>query len=266
MATRPRILWDPVEVLVREHSLGERREDDAADAELSKRVQQLRLDPAVEHRIGRLVDDERRAELAQDLVRLACLRSGVGRDADVERFPLPHGGVEGVHRLLERRLRVEAMRVEDVDVVEAHARERLVERREHVLARAPLAVGARPHVVPRLGGDDKFVTVGAQVLLEQAAERLLGRSVGRPVVVREIEVRDAAVERAPQHRARRLERLVAAEVLPEPQRDRRQLQAPAPAPPVRHGVVALVTGHVRHSPAPSCSPGRLCHAERRPRS
>ena len=62
---------DPVEVLVGEHPLRERREADAADAELAERVEQVRLDPAVEERVRRLVDQERRAELAQDRRRLA---------------------------------------------------------------------------------------------------------------------------------------------------------------------------------------------------
>ena len=35
-------------------------------------------------------------------------------------LPCADGGVERAHRLLERRVRVEAVRVEDVDVVEAH--------------------------------------------------------------------------------------------------------------------------------------------------
>ena len=41
----------------------------------------------------------------------------------VERLALADGRVERAHRLLERRVRVEAVRVEDVDVVEAHPRE-----------------------------------------------------------------------------------------------------------------------------------------------
>ena len=62
---RARALRDAVEVLVGEHPLGERREGDAADAELAERVEQLGLDPAVEHRVRGLVDEERRAERAR---------------------------------------------------------------------------------------------------------------------------------------------------------------------------------------------------------
>ena len=123
------------------------------------------------------------------------------------------------HRLLQRRVGVEAVAVEDVDVVEAHPPQRLVQRREQVLARAPLAVGPGPHVVAGLGGDDQLVAVGREVGGQQPAEVLLGAAVGRPVVVGQVEMRDAEVERAADDRALRLERAVVAEVVPEAERD-----------------------------------------------
>ena len=52
------IVRDAVQVLVREHPLGQRREGDAPDAHLAERVEQLRLDPAVEHVVRGLVDEE----------------------------------------------------------------------------------------------------------------------------------------------------------------------------------------------------------------
>ena len=193
---RARVGRYPVEILVGQHPLRERREDDAADAELAERVQKTALDPAVQHGVRRLMDEERRAEVAQDPVRLLRLGGGVRRDAGVERFALPHGCVERAHRLLERRVGIEAVRVEDVDVVEPHAREALVEAREQILARPPLSVRAFPHVVAGLRRDHELVAVGPQVLAEQVAEVLFRRSVRRAVVVREIEMGDTEVERA----------------------------------------------------------------------
>ena len=61
-----RALGDAVEVLVREQSLAERGEGDAADALVPEHVEQLLLDPAVQQRVRGLVDEERRAEAAQD--------------------------------------------------------------------------------------------------------------------------------------------------------------------------------------------------------
>ena len=49
----------PLEIFVGQHALRQRREDDRADAELVQRVEQpVLLDPAVEHRIARLVDEQ----------------------------------------------------------------------------------------------------------------------------------------------------------------------------------------------------------------
>ena len=57
------------------------------------------------------------------------------------------------------------MGVEDVDVLQAHALEALVEAGEQVFARSPFAIGPGPHVVAGLGGDDQFVAISAQVVL-----------------------------------------------------------------------------------------------------
>src|SRR3546814_3591405 len=51
---------------------------------------------------------------------------------------------------------------------------------------------------------------------------LLGAPVRRPVVVRQVEVRHAPVERPPQDRPLGLLGPVVAEVLPQPERERRQ--------------------------------------------
>ena len=53
-----RAFGDPAQILSRQHSLREGREGDAADAEFPERVEQLSLDPTVEHRVRRLVDQE----------------------------------------------------------------------------------------------------------------------------------------------------------------------------------------------------------------
>ena len=57
---------------------------------------------------------------------------------------------------------------------------------------------------------------------------------------------DAEVEGAADDRATRLERTDAAEVLPEPERDRGQREAAPPAAVVAHPVVAVSGGDVWH--------------------
>jgi hypothetical protein len=179
-------------------------------------------------------------------VRLLRPLGGVRRDSGIERFALPHRGVERAHRLLERRLGVEAVGIEDVDVVEPHPGEALVEACEQVLPRAPDSIRARPHVVARLRRDHELVAVRIQVLLQQHSEVLLGRAVRRAVVVRQIEVRHAEIECTADDRAARLERAVVPEVLPEAERDRRELEPAPAAAAVEHSVITLVRSDVRH--------------------
>ena len=203
-------------------------------------------------------------ELAGDRGRLRRLLGRVRRDAGVQRLARAHGVVQRHHRLGDRRLGVEAVGVEDVDVVQAHPGQRLVERGEHVLARtAALAVGTGPHVPAGLGRDDHLVAVRREVLLEERAEVDLRLAVRRTVVVGQVEVGHPAVERPAQHRPLGLGRLVVAEVLPQPQRDDRELEAAGPGEAVLHAVVAVLRSVV-WSCGPVCRrPVRRAQASRR---
>ena len=194
------------------------------------------------------MDEQWRSEIAEDRSRLVRLLRRVRRDPGVQSLAGSNGGVERAHRLLERSLRVEAVRVEDVDVVELHPREALVEAREEVLARAVVAIRSGPHVVAGLRRDDELVPEGAQVLLDEHAEVLLRRAVRRPVVVRQVEVGDPEVECAPDDRAARLERTVVPEVPPQTKGDRGQKQSAAAGAAVVHPLVARVGRRVGHSP------------------
>src|SRR6202034_913552 len=98
-ATHARVLANAVQVAIGEQALSERREHDRADAMALERVEQLPLDPTVQQRIGRLVDQQRRAELRQDRERLLGALRGVGADPDVQRLALAHRAVERAHRL-----------------------------------------------------------------------------------------------------------------------------------------------------------------------
>ena len=142
------------------------------------------------------------------------------------------------------------MGVEDVDVVQAQAPEGLVAGGDEVLAgAASLPVGARPHVVTRFGTDDELVTVGLEVGGQDAAEVDLRLTVGRTVVVGEIEVGDATVEGTTQHGTLGRPWVKVSEVVPQAQGDGKQQQTAGPATSVLHGVVAIL----------GCPIGAHCH-------
>src|SRR5205823_12757110 len=92
--------------------------------------------------------------------------------------------------------------------------------------------------------DDQLVPVGLEILAEDPPEVDLRTAIRRPVVVGEIEVRDSQVERATEDRAARHQRPVVAEVLPQPERDRGQLQSAAAAAPVEKLFVAVCNREV----------------------
>ena len=237
---------DAVLIFARQPAAGERREGDQADALLAGDVGQPILDPAVEHVVARLMDEHRRAELPERIDGDARLLGDVIGDADIERLAAAHDLVKRAHRLLDRRVRIGAVVVEDIDIVKVHAPETLVEAGDQVFAAAPVAVGAGPHVVARLGGDDHLVAVGHEVALHVDAEAALGLAVGRAVVVGQVEVGDAVIERRAQDLALHAKRRDLAEVVPQAQRERGQQQAAPAAAPVGHRVVPGGRGNVGH--------------------
>ena len=116
----------------------------------------------------------------------------VGGDPRVERLALTDGGVERAHRLLERRLGVEAVRVEDVDVVEPHPLRATGRGSRAGTCASPTRRTGRATCRSRPWSRSPARRGTAlKSSRRSAAEVLLRRPVRRPVVVREVEVRDA---------------------------------------------------------------------------
>ena len=128
-------------------------------------------------------------ELLGQRLGLADLLGPPFGDADVERLAGPDDVRERLHRLLERRLVVVAVRLVQVDVVELQPAQRGVDALADVLAREPDLVGALPHRPVDLGED---LEPGAGLTLQRPSEDLLGATAC--VDVGGVERRDAAVE------------------------------------------------------------------------
>ena len=90
-----------------------------------------------------------------------------------------------------------------------------------------------------------------EVLGQDPADVALGRPVRRAVVVGQVEVADPEVEGPAHDRSLRLDRLVVAEVVPEPQRHGGEQEPAAPAAAVGLDVVAVVGGGVGHARDPT---------------
>ena len=235
-----RILRDALQIAVGEQSLRQGREGDEAHAVVGAEVEDaLLLRLAVEHVEASLIDEQWDVALTQIVVGRARGLEGPSRDADVEGLARADDVDEGLEGLLERRQGVVAVGIEQVDIVEMHAAQALVERGHEILARAPVAVGAGPHVVAGLGGDEELVAIGPEVVVHEPAEGLLGRAVDGPVVVGQVHVGDAVVEGIADDLARALVGVDAAEVMPEPEAHAGQQHAALPASLKRHAALVV---------------------------
>ncbi len=107
---------------------------------------------------------------------LPRLGFGIIGNADIERLALCNERCQRAHGFFERRLRIEAVRIENVDIVEAEALQRLIGRGDEVLAAPPFAIGAFPHVIAGLGRDDQFIAIGLEVARHDLAEELFDRA------------------------------------------------------------------------------------------
>jgi hypothetical protein len=185
------------------------------------------------------------AKLASNGGRLPRPLGGIGRDPHVTTLPRSHRSVERPDGLLQRSLRVESVRVEDVDIVQIEPIQRSVEAGQEILPRAQLTVRTRPHVPASLGRDDELVPIGAKVAPHHSPEVLLCRAVGGTVVVGEIEMRDPVVERKAQDFSLGREGTVVTKVVPEAQGERREHQPTPSYPPIVEVLVATFGPSIR---------------------
>ena len=86
------------------------------------------------------------------------------------------------------------MAVEQVHIVEVHALKALVEACHEILARAPVAVRAFPHVISRLCGNEQLVAVRSKIVLHELSHGLLCAAVRRAIVVGKVKMGYAVVE------------------------------------------------------------------------
>src|SRR5271157_3069491 len=132
----PRVAGNPIQIAIRQQPLRKRTEGNASHAFSSEQVKQAAFEASLEHGVPWLVNEAGGSQLAQDSQRLRRLLDVVAGDPNVQRLPASNCLVEGRHRLLDRSLRIGPVGVEDVDVIESHALEALVQAGKEVLSRS----------------------------------------------------------------------------------------------------------------------------------
>ena len=129
------------------------------------------------------------------------------------------------------------MVVEDIHIFQTQPLEAGVEAGQQVFAAAPIAVRPRPHGVSGLGADDQLIPVGRQLLAQDAAKIFLRTARLRTVIVRKIEMGDPIVKSRNAQRLLILVRGSIAKIVPQAERQRRQLESAASAAMVGHGPI-----------------------------
>ena len=102
--------------------------------------------------------------------------------------------VQRHHGFFQRRVGIEAVGIEDVDVGQAEAFQARIQARDQRLARAPFAIGTRPHIVASLGGNDHFISVLAKITLHDVSKMGLSTTGWRTIIVGQIEMSNTSVK------------------------------------------------------------------------
>jgi hypothetical protein len=80
------------------------------------------------------MDKARKLPFPQQLRHLTGFSGRVGRNANVQRLSLLDGGRKRGGRFLQRSINIEAVRVKNIDIIQAHSLEALIQARQYVFA------------------------------------------------------------------------------------------------------------------------------------
>src|SRR5215472_1993444 len=181
-------------VLAAQEPAGERAPDEQREAFALQHRHELALEVAAGDRVVRLQALEaREAEPLGDAERLHDLPGRPVGDADVADVAVPDHRVERAHRLLDRRRRIEAVDLVEVDVVELQALQARLQPGDDVAARRTAHVRARARLAEHLGRDDDALARNLEILQRLPGDLL--RPAAR-VDIGGVDEVDAGVERA----------------------------------------------------------------------
>ena len=217
------ILRDAIQVPAGKKALCQGREgDETGSVCLGLLQDSFLLGLAVEDVVATLVDEA--GDVSVPEVSVCKLRrfKGIFGDAYIQRLSGPYDVYQGLEGLFQRRVRVKAVRVEEVYIVQVHSPQALVQAGHEVFAGSPFSVRSGPHVVAGFGRDEKLVPVGGEGLFHNLPEGLFGRSIRRSVVVGQVKVDNPVVKSIVGHFQGAGKGVHVSEVVPQAQGDFRK--------------------------------------------
>ena len=160
-------------VFSRKKSAGQRIVRNDANALIAAERQQLRFDIPMKQIIARLhAIVAGQAVPGADADRERELPGGIIRAAEIADFALPDAVIERAQRLFERRLRIEAVRLIEIDVIGLQPAETIIDGLDDMPPGQSLVVRPRPNFHAALGRQHEAIALP----LQPAADDFLGAS------------------------------------------------------------------------------------------
>ena len=99
-----------------------------------RRLKTIGFDPTVQDVIAGLVNDAGRAKLFQDGMRFTRALAVIAGNAGIKRATGPNDMIQRTHGFFQWCIGIEAVRIEDIDVIQPHAFQALIARRDQIFA------------------------------------------------------------------------------------------------------------------------------------
>ena len=101
--------------------------------------------------------------MATDVTQLATLHAALQQEN--ERLAAAHRLGQRTHCFFQRGVRIHAVVVKNIHIVQPHAAQALIQAGQQVFAAAPVAVRAVPHFIACFGGNNQLIAVNAKVIV-----------------------------------------------------------------------------------------------------
>ncbi len=176
-------------------SLGQRTERDDSSSRISRCLfQPVFLNGSVEDGIPVLINDKRAAHLFQDLGGSSHGLSVIVGETGVECLSGRDSLCQSPHGLLQGRLGIHPVMIEDIYIFQPHPLKALVQAGQQIFPAAPVSIRSRPHVITCFCADDQLVSVRSQIFFQYSPEILLRAAGRRPIIIRKIKMTDSVVK------------------------------------------------------------------------
>ena len=241
---------DTSQIFVGQDAVIQRGEGNASHAFFLQHLCQTLLGGADHHGIFGLMDKHGGAHFPERFDGSSGLFGIVIGDAHIQRLAAADDLVQCTHGFLNGGIRIRAVMVKNVHMIQMHPLQRLLQTGDQIFAAAVVAIGPGPHIVTGLGGNHQLMAVGVPVPIHVDAEITLCLSVGRPIIICQVKMGNAKVKALAKDALLGGKGCDVSEVVPQSQGKRRQHQTASSAAPVGDLFVSIESRLIVHNVPP----------------